>query len=359
MGKAIKLTLTGAFIGLLLFVLIYGLIQLKKQKEEGKAKTLKDYLEGLNPEEVKNEAIKGAFLGGGVVLGILGMKALLLLFKKKDEDENPKPFHYDKFLRNKLKEIKLAFPESSEDELHFNVIRNLCATEFENEIITPPKLHGSRAKKVSHPTSSDFDLALIFNENYVIEELFWTTFERLKPILMKMGYSVRDQRFTTGVIIEREDKTTFSIDILAAKATPNYTITGDLWIWNSVDKTRQKTNIEGHNRQFISNPEARDTTLLIKQIKNKTGVKLLSPIINKIVPNAIRLKGGFSKFQNLKLAIGSLAQKFDNIYIRDPFNSNNNYLDKYTFREKQQTQNFLYGMLSDLNESPENLGKYL
>lgn len=174
-----------------------------------------------------------------------------------------------------------------------------------------------------------------------------------------MGYLVRDQRFTTGVVIEREDKTTFSIGILAAKATPNYHVTGDLWIWNSIDKTRQKTNIEGHNRQFISNPEARDTTLLLKQIKNKTGVKLLSPIINKVVPNAIRLRGGFSKFSNLKLAIGSLAQRFDNIYIRDPFNSNNNYLDKYTLTEKQQTQRFLCEMLNDLEESPRNLGKYL
>lgn len=58
-------------------------------------------------------------MGGGVVLGILGIKALLLLFKKKDDEESRKSFHYDKFLRNKLKEIKLAFPESSEDELHF------------------------------------------------------------------------------------------------------------------------------------------------------------------------------------------------------------------------------------------------
>ncbi|WP_305952591.1 hypothetical protein [Emticicia oligotrophica] len=359
MKRAIKYTAVGIVSGVILFLIIYGISQISAQKKEGKAKTLKDYLDNLNIDELKKEAIKGAFVGGGVALGIFGIKALFEYLRKNETEKTSTPFYGEKFVRNKLKEIKQSFPEFSEEELHFNLINNLCATEFENELAIPPKLHGSRAKKVSHPTSSDYDIALVFNKGKSIEERYENTFNRLKPVLEKIGYTVRDQRFSTGIIVQKDDGSTFSIDILPAKVTSNFHSNGDLIIWNSVEKTRQKTNIIGHNRQFVGNFEARDTTLLIKEIKNKTGMKLFSPIINKIVPDIIRRKGGYSKFGNLKLAIGSLARKFDNMAIQDPFNSNNNYLEKYSMKEKNQTQNLLYDILDDLNEKPKNLEKYL
>lgn len=359
MKKVLKYTIGGCCIGVCIFLIIYFIKIYLDQKKEEKPQTLNDYLKNIDLDELKIEVLKGAFIGGLSALGILGIEALLEILIIKEEAESQERFFHDKFLKNLLKEIKKTSPELSEEELHFNLIMNLCASEFKNELIGAPKLHGSRAKKVSHLTASDYDLALIFNSNSTVEETYWTVFERLKPKLKKMGYKVRDQKFTTGVIIEKEDTTIFNIDILPARVASNHNTTSDLWIWNSVDKTRQKTNIEGHNRQFVNNPEARDVAVLIKQIKNKTGIKLLSPIINKIVPKVIQQKGSSSKFNNLKLSLNSIAYNFRNRSIKDPFNSNNNYFDKYTPREKRQTKEKLYEVVNALNENPRNLVKYL
>lgn len=359
MKKIPKYLIVGSFIGALIYLIIYLIKMYTDQEKEDKPQTLNDYLNRLKLDELKIEMLKGAFLGSLSALGILGVEALLEILTIREESETQEQFFHDKFLKNLLKEIKNKSPELSEEELHFNLIMNLCASEFKNELIGAPKLHGSRAKKVSHLTASDYDLALTFNSNGTVEETYWTVFERLKPKLKKMGYRVREQKFTTGVIVEKENRTTFNIDILPARVASNHHLTGDLWIWNSIEKTRQKTNIEGHNRQFVNNPEARDVAVLLKQIKNKMGINLPSPIINKIVPNVIKQKGSSSTFNNLKLSLDSIALNLQKKQIKDPFNSNNNFLNKFNGKEKKQTIAVLNKISTEMMNNPINVKRYL
>ncbi len=174
----------------------------------------------------------------------------------------------------------------------------------------------------------------------------------------KMGYTVREQKHTTGVIIEKEDGSNFSIDILPTRISSNYHFSKDLWIWNSVENSKKKINIDGHNQQFVGNYEARDTAKLIKQLKNTTGMRLFSPIINKVAIDEIKKKGTQSKFGNLKLVSGALLNELNKKLSLDPFNTNNNYLSKYTESEKSRDKNMLETFLEDITNNEQNLKNY-
>lgn len=358
MSKIFTNTLKGAGIGLVVIAIIYLIVEYFRQEKEGGANNIKEFVDDIDKEELKNVAITGVLIGGGTVLAISSIGMLIEFLRNDDESyDTPSHIYPDKYLRELLKEMKTSNSELTEEEFHFEVVANLCAKEFELELHEAPKLHGSRAKKIS-TSSSDYDLAIIFKEGILIEEMCESTFLRLKPNLKKMGYTVREQRHTTGVFIEKEDGSTFSIDILPARISSNYHFSKDLWMWNSVDGSKKKINIDGHNQQFVGNYEARDTAKLIKQLKSTTGMRLFSPIINKVAIDEIKKKGTQSKFGNLKLVSGALLNELNKKLSLDPFNTNNNYLSKYTESEKSRDKNILETFLEDIANNEQNLKNY-
>ena len=358
MSKILTNTLKGAGVGLFLIAIIYLIVEYFRQQKEGGANNIQEFVDDINKEELKNVAIAGVLIGGGTVLAVSSIGMLIEFLRKDDESyDTPSHIYPDKYLRDLLKEMKNSNSEFTEDNFHVEVIASLCAKEFEMELYEAPKLHGSRAKKIS-TLDSDYDLALIFKEDILIEGMYESTFSRLKPKLKKMGYRVREQKHTTGVMIEKQDGSTFSIDILPTRISSNYHFSKDLWILNSINNTKKKINIDGHNRQFVGSYEARDVAKLIRQLKNGTGMRLFSPIINKVAIDEIKRNGTQSKFRNLKLVSSAIISELNKKTILDPFNTNSNYLEKYEESERINDRNILTTFLEEINENEQNLIKY-
>ncbi len=87
-------------------------------------------------------------------------------------------------------------------------------------------------------------------------------------------------------------------------------------------------------------------------------MRLFSPIINKVAIDEINRKGTQSKFGNLKLVSGALLNELKKKSSLDPFNSNNNYLSKYTESEKSNDISILEAFLEDISNNEQNIKNY-
>lgn len=356
MKKAVKQTLSFAAIGIILFV-IWALYQeFLKQKEKGEAKSVNDYLDNIDVNNIKDSAVKGAVVGAITGIGILGIQALARYIASLCEEEEP--FYTEKHFRERLALLKSDSKETTENHVHFELISNLCYDLFSNELVEKPILHGSRGKKVAL-AGADFDLALIFIGNKTIEDYFYLTFEVLKQKLTRIGYKVRSQRYTTGISIENIDGSIFKMDILPSVIKSDYSLTNNIWIWDSINSKRQQSNIHQYNRQFVGNPQARNVAFLCRAFKDNTGIELSSTIINKLAPQVLRNGNNHSIHKGFIKVIESYANKMNNYTYCDPCNSNNNLLSKYNNIQRWKTQNKLRAILSETENNPHMWARYI
>lgn len=356
MKKVAKYALSGAAIGAILLVVWALIEEYSKQKKQGGANSLNDYLDNLDTNNLKDSAIKGAVGGAIAGLGVLGIQALVAYIVGQTNEEEP--FYTEKHFRERLALLKAESKEATESNIHFEIISSLCYDLFSAELVEKPTLHGSRGKKVAL-AGADYDLALTFNGNRTINEYYHLTFDSLKQKLKPLGYNLREQRFTTGVKIECEDGSVFSLDILPSVIKSDYYLTKNVWIWDSVENRRQQSNIHQHNKQFVGNSHAKDATILCKRFKETTGIELSSPIINKLAPQVLRKKNSHSVHKNFIKVVGAYANKMDNQAYCDPCNSNNNLLNKYSLKQQQHTQSKLRNILSETEMNPRKWAEYI
>ena len=70
MSKIFTNTLKGAGIGLVVIAIIYLIVEYFRQEKEGGANNIKEFVDDIDKEELKNVAITGVLIGGGTVLAI-------------------------------------------------------------------------------------------------------------------------------------------------------------------------------------------------------------------------------------------------------------------------------------------------
>lgn len=303
-----------------------------------------------NPQQALQNTLVGIGIGAGI-----GLAYSLLTGEEEKNDR----FNQNQFLNELLAKSKVD-PKSKQSQSDRKVVSKVCdflATMFADRLLGKPLPAGSSARRTAIHPVSDYDIAFILRpEAGTLAELQESFYNVLSEKFAGPGCTVRQQNRSVGVLLDRPDGTTLKIDVLPARARGDYSVTGDLTIWDRRRQRPLKTNVGKHNRMTVGQPQARDTIRLLKLYKDANGLPLPTPLLNQLVPTGLGKRGGHSSLaENLRFSIGHVAQKLNNQFVKDTANGNNNLYSSMTPTDKLHVQTTLLDDLDRWSSNPRHL----
>lgn len=337
-------------------IIIYTLIAIgtavaylffKKQNEEKEKGNSTDFNSVLRSFTKLEVALLASF--SFVVSGLSFLWIQNIRYRNKELNSQS-----NKYLKDKTKELRRLGKLDDDQRGALNFVTSECERIFNSELEQPPILHGSRAKNVASSKGSDIDIAIMLKTGNVRDKTT-DAIQRIVTDFENKGYTTRHQRHTARVTIKGKSGEDINVDVLPAIPSFSFQETNNVWIYDSIDEKRKKTNILNRNNTFLNHQYARDTTILMKEMNYMNDLGIPVALINKIVPNILRKKGTTSPKTNLVTALKEISKKVTNSKVSDTFNTNNDLLSKLSSREKEKVANKVNNLLSDLSDDKINI----
>ena len=352
MRKKQRYARNGALIAASAFVIIDGLNQYLKLKEEGKP-----FWENLDvPQSLKAG-------GSGLLIG--GVAGYLLYEVHKWEGKDLS-FCPDNHLHQTLNVYNTQSDPSLTKKAKkiISDLKEKVSFYFGNELVMKPLDFGSAKTKTAIGGSSDFDILVPFQNRIVslvdkADELL----DFISDKYSSKNFEVRKQRHSIGLTYDDEE-CSIHIDIVPAKERNDIRKTGDITIlrrglgfWET--DTYLKSNIWIKRKILVNQPETRSIIKLIKIYRDQSNLELKSPVITMLVKEAMKRNKGFinsSIYNNLSFAMSYIADQLQRrTKISDAANTNNNLLEKMSEGERTAVANLIISDLEKLEQSPQYL----
>ena len=352
MRKKQRYTRNGALIAASAFVIIDGLNQYLKLKEEGKP-----FWENLDVPRSLNAGASGLLIGG--VAGYL-------LYEVHKWEEKDLPFCPDNHLHGTLNVYNAQGNPSLKTKAKkiINDLKEKVSFYFGNELVMKPLDFGSAKTKTAIGGSSDFDILVPFQNRIVsLTDKADELLDFISDKYSKKNFEVRKQRHSIGLIYD-DGECSIHIDVVPAKERNNIRKTGDVTIlrrglsfWET--DTYVKSNIWIKRKILVNQPEARRIIKLMKIYRDQANLEIKSPVIIMLVKEAMKKNKGYinsSIYNNLTLTMGYIADQLQwRTKISDAANTNNNLLEKMPEGEREAVANLIISDLEKLEESPQYL----
>jgi hypothetical protein len=350
MVKNVKKNLsTGACAGAGIGFVVDLISQLNALTKAGNSLTWENFKAHYDPQRAIRYTLLGAGLGAGTGL----------LYTFLAAESTGEPFNQNDFLRELLVKYKVD-PSCNRSKADWQVVRKVCAflvRTFADTLIDEPIPGGSSVRRTANSTAFDYDVAFVVRpEAGTLEKSQTAFYEALTKEFSGSGCTVRLQNRSVGLLFDRPDGTILKIDVLPARGRGDYRKTGDLTIWDRRRKTPLKTNVRKHNRMTVGQPQAREMVRLLKLYKDASGLPLPTPLVNQIIPTALKKRGGSSSLAgNFRFSLASVAKKLNNQAVKDIANGNNNLCGSMSRRDKRNVQETLLDDLERWTSNPQYL----